>query len=142
VAETHWTIYPWDSYTYCLFFYRILSHFQVFLLLLHHFQRVKIQLLLTYCILPKSLPRASIDCLQSLSMPLAIVLSPRIFWESIGCRSVCRSKMCHLICVCLHKRQACRSAGNIVTTGGICHQPVEPIYKAQHIRHEYVGDSP
>ena len=48
--------------------------------------------------------------------------------------------MRHLVCVCLHEGRAGGGACNIVTTGGICRQPVEPINKAQHIRHGYVGD--
>jgi len=60
------------------------------------------------------------------------------FWRR--CCSVCRSKMRHLVCVCLHEGRAGRGAGDIVTAGGMSRQPVEPIDKAQHIRHEYVGD--
>jgi hypothetical protein len=60
------------------------------------------------------------------------------FWR--WCCSVGRSKMRHLVCVCLHEGRAGRGARNIVTTGGIFRQPVEPIDKTQHIRHEDVGD--
>jgi hypothetical protein len=73
--------------------------------------------------------------------------APR-FDQMVGCCSVCRRKMRHLVCVCLHERRACRGARNIVTTGRICRQPVEPITsgrlyandKAEHICHEHVGD--
>ena len=54
--------------------------------------------------------------------------------------SICRSEMRHLVCVRLHEGRASRSARDIVTTGRVSRQPVEPVDKAQHIRHEYVGD--
>ena len=60
------------------------------------------------------------------------------FWYR-GC-SVSRSKMRHLVCVCLHEGRAGRGARDIVTTSGMFRQPVEPTDKAQHICHEYVGD--
>jgi len=64
--------------------------------------------------------------------------APVNFWRR--CCSVCRSEMRHLVCVCLHEGRAGRGARDIVTTGGMSRQPVEPIDKAQHIRHEYIGD--
>jgi hypothetical protein len=54
--------------------------------------------------------------------------------------SVCGSKMRHLVCVCLQEGRAGRGARDVVTTGGKSRQTVETIDKAQHIRHEYVGD--
>src|SRR5262249_42165633 len=60
--------------------------------------------------------------------------------ESGHCCSVRRSKMRHLVCVCLREGRASRGARGVVTTGGMSFQPVEPIDEAQHIRHEYVGD--
>jgi hypothetical protein len=57
------------------------------------------------------------------------------------CCSVCRSKMRHLVCVCLHEGRARRGARDIITTGGMSRQPAEPIDKAQHIRHEVVDHS-
>src|SRR5258708_23887311 len=48
--------------------------------------------------------------------------------------------MRHLVCVRLQEGRAGRGARDIITTGGMSRQPVEPIDKAQHIRHEYVGD--
>ena len=52
------------------------------------------------------------------------------------CCSACRSKMRYLVCVCLQEGRAGRGARDIVTTGGMSFQPVEPIDKAQPIRHE------
>src|SRR3546814_1689223 len=60
-------------------------------------------------------------------------------WSSDVCSSDLRSKMRHLVCVCLHEGRSGRGARDIVTTGGMSRQPVEPIDEAQHIRHEYVG---
>src|SRR5580704_11222039 len=60
------------------------------------------------------------------------------FWRR--CCAVCRGKMRHLVCVRLHKARAGGSARNIVTTGGISRQPVEPIDEPQHVRHCYVCD--
>lgn len=54
--------------------------------------------------------------------------------------SVRRSEMRHLVCIRLHEGRASRGARDIVTTGRVSRQTVEPIDKAQHIRHEYVGD--
>lgn len=54
--------------------------------------------------------------------------------------SVCRSKMGHLVCVCLYEARARRGARDIVTTGEMSLQPIEPIDKAQHISHENAGD--
>ena len=55
-------------------------------------------------------------------------------------RSVRGGEMRHLVRVCLHEGRAGRGARDVVTTGGMSRQPIEPIDKAQHIRHEYVGD--
>jgi hypothetical protein len=38
--------------------------------------------------------------------------------------SVCRSKMRHLVCVCLHEGRASRGARDIVATGRAIRQPV------------------
>ena len=48
--------------------------------------------------------------------------------------------MRHLVCVCLHEGRAVCGARDIATTGGMLREPVEPIDKEQHIRHQYVGD--
>src|SRR5262245_54637199 len=48
--------------------------------------------------------------------------------------------MRHLVCMGLHEARAGRGARNIVTTGGMPREPLEPIDKAQHIRHENIGD--
>jgi hypothetical protein len=54
-----------------------------------------------------------------LSPPAAIISS----WHE-RC-SVCRSKMRHLVCVCLHEGRAARGARDLVATGGMSRQPVE-----------------
>jgi hypothetical protein len=48
--------------------------------------------------------------------------------------------MRHLVRVCLHEGRTGRGARNMVATRGISRQPAETIDKAQHIRHEYVGN--
>src|SRR3546814_12261310 len=48
--------------------------------------------------------------------------------------------MRHLVCVCVYEGRADRGVHSIGTTGRISRQLVEPIDKAQHIRHEDVSD--
>src|SRR3546814_3237436 len=60
--------------------------------------------------------------------------------SDLRCCSVCRSKMRHLVCVCVYEGRADRGVHSIGTTGRISRQLVEPIDKAQHIRHEDVSD--
>src|SRR3954447_1967300 len=74
--------------------------------------------------------------LQQPQTPYTIALGAAGCW--CQCCSVCRSKMRHLVCVCLHEGRASCGARDINTAGWICCQPVEPVDKAQHIRHEYV----
>jgi hypothetical protein len=48
--------------------------------------------------------------------------------------------MCHLVCMCLNEGRAGDGARDVGTAGRMSRQPVEPVNKAEHIRHEYVGD--
>src|SRR3546814_13692267 len=60
--------------------------------------------------------------------------------SDLRCCSVRRSKMRHLVCVGVYEGRADRGVHSIGTTGRISRQLVEPIDKAQHIRHEDVSD--
>ena len=47
---------------------------------------------------------------------------------------------CAIWSACAFTKDGRAVARDIVTTGGMSRQPLEPIDKAQHVRHKYVGD--
>ena len=61
-------------------------------------------------------------------------------WLRLTRLKVCRSEMRYLVCTCFHEGRAGRGARDVVTAGGISLKPVEAIDKAQHVRHQDVGD--